>query len=51
MTVEIAVNLIRMAIDTRMRKIFLPHKAWLANYSRPFLPDYVDNKLIKIAKL
>ena len=51
MPVKVAVDLIQMAIDTKMRKTFFPTKAWIANYSRPFIPTFVDRKLIKMAKL
>jgi len=45
MTVEDAIDVILRAIDCRMRKIFFPTKAWLANYVRPMFPDYIDRKL------
>ena len=51
LTVEQAVDYIVMAIDTKMRKLFFPHKAWYANLIRPIVPDYVDGRLLQIAKL
>ena len=51
MPIKVAVDLIQLAIDTKMRKIFFPSKAWYANYSRPFIPDFVDKKLERMAKL
>lgn len=45
MKVEEAVKYILLAADKRARKIFFPFKAYFAVYLRPFLPDYVDNKL------
>jgi short-subunit dehydrogenase len=51
MTVEDAIDVILKAIDCRMRKIFFPSKAWLANYVRPLFPDVIDRKLYNMAKL
>jgi hypothetical protein len=51
MPVSKAVYLIMLAIDTKMRKVFFPNKAWYANYIRPFVPDMVDKKLYQLAKL
>ncbi len=45
MKVEDAIDVILKAIDCRMRKIFFPAKAWLANYVRPLFPDVIDRKL------
>lgn len=51
MTVDDAIDVILQAIDTRMRKIFFPSKAWVANYVRPLFPDIIDRKLSNLAKL
>jgi hypothetical protein len=51
MTVEDAIDVILKAIDVRMRKIFFPTKAWIANYIRPIFPDVIDRKLYAMAKL
>lgn len=51
MTVDDAIDIILQAIDTRMRKIFFPSKAWAANYVRPLFPDMIDRKLSNLAKL
>ena len=51
MPVDKAVEIILMAIETKMRKVFFPQKAWYSNYCRPFIPDYVDKRLMQMAKL
>ena len=47
MSIEEAVSIILLALDTRSRKIYFPFKAYFVVYIRPFFPDYVDNKLKK----
>lgn len=42
MEIKEAVDIILLASDSRMRKVFFPWKAWYSNYLRPFFPDYVD---------
>lgn len=39
------------ASDRRARKIFFPFKVYFAAYLRPFLPDIVDKRLKRAAKL
>jgi short-subunit dehydrogenase len=39
------------ASDRRARKIFFPFKLYFAAYLRPFLPDIVDRRLKRAAKL
>ena len=51
MTLDDAIEYIAMAIDTRMRKAIFPAKAWLSSLLRPIVPDFVDSRLIHIAKL
>lgn len=51
MAVEEAIDIILTAIDVKMRKIFFPTNAWIANYIRPLFPDYIDRKLYNMAKL
>ena len=49
--VEACVKDILSAADRRARKIFFPFKVYFAVYLRPFLPDLVDKKLKRAAKL
>lgn len=51
MAVEDAIDVILTAIDVRMRKVFFPSNAWIANYIRPIFPDFIDKKLFAMAKL
>ncbi len=51
LTIHQAIDYVMMAIDTRMRKVIFPEKAWLTNVVRPIFPDYVDTRLIHVAKL
>ncbi len=51
MTVEKAIDYIMMAIDTKMRKVIFPTNAWFSNIIRPIVPDFVDTRLLKVAKL
>ncbi len=51
LSIEQAAKFIMMAADTRMRKVFFPEKAWYSNYLRPFAPDFIDKKLLSLARL
>ena len=46
LTIEQAVDYVVMAIDTKMRKVIFPTKAWYSSYIRPIIPDYVDTRLL-----
>ncbi|CAG9320386.1 unnamed protein product [Blepharisma stoltei] len=50
-SVENCVANILAAADRRARKIYFPFKVYFAAYLRPFLPDFVDKKLKKAARL
>ena len=51
MPIHSAVDYIMMAIDTKMRKVLFPHKAWYTNLIRPVVPDMVDRRLLEVARL
>lgn len=51
MPVNTAIDYIMLAIDTKMRKVLFPHKAWYTNLIRPVVPDMVDKRLLEVAKL
>ena len=51
MKIDVAIDYVMMAIDTKMRKVLFPHKAWYTNLIRPVVPDMVDKRLLEVAKL
>ena len=51
MSINAAIDYIMMAIDTKMRKVLFPHKAWYTNLIRPVVPDIVDKRLLEVARL
>lgn len=51
MSINAAIDYIMMAIDTKMRKVLFPHKAWYTNLIRPVVPDMVDKRLLEVARL
>jgi hypothetical protein len=51
MQIHTAIDYVMMAIDTKMRKVLFPHKAWYTNLIRPVVPDMVDARLLQVAKL
>lgn len=51
MRVDEAIELILDGIDKKARKLFFPTKAWAAVYVRPYFPDFIDRKLLKVSKL
>mgnify|MGYP007006567918 CR=1 FL=1 len=51
MSTDQAVDYVVLAIDTKMRKVIFPWDAWVSNLIRPIVPDFVDDRLVHIAKL
>ncbi len=51
MQINTAIDYVMMSIDTKMRKVLFPHKAWYTNLLRPIIPDAVDKRLLEVAKL
>ncbi len=51
MKIPVAIDYVIMAIDTKMRKVLFPHKAWYTNLIRPVVPDMVDRRLLEVARL
>jgi hypothetical protein len=51
MKIDTAIDYVMMAIDTKMRKVLFPHKAWYTALLRPVVPDMVDKRLLEVAKL
>ena len=51
MSLDQAVDYVVLAIDTKMRKVIFPWDAWVSNLIRPIVPDFVDERLVHIAKL
>lgn len=50
-TLSEAMDIVVSSIDRRARKVLFPTNAWLSAYVRPFYPDFIDKKLMKMAAL